>query len=175
VFRRWLWTVVPCGSPGRTTPRRLRPHGKTAEGAVLQAGCHRPVSSPLSLVSSLGRRPPHSSCLDPGERRVCAGGRFGHSTVVRPAPKSVAAQSSHFGHNSTATPALPPRRLSPFHSLTTFHSPQAVPHRPELTTRALVVSVTWAHVASRPLESQGLGWVWCTCPEQWLWSVLSLP
>jgi hypothetical protein len=49
--------VVSCGSPGFTTPRCLRPHGKTADGAVLQVEPRQTVSSPLSPFSSLGRRP----------------------------------------------------------------------------------------------------------------------
>jgi hypothetical protein len=56
-------SVVPCGSPGPPINPGHRPHGKTAEGAVLQVGPHlatdspQKLSSPLSPFSFLGRRP----------------------------------------------------------------------------------------------------------------------
>jgi hypothetical protein len=43
--------------PGLTAPRRLPPHGKTAEGAVIQVESPQNIFSPLSHFSFLGRRP----------------------------------------------------------------------------------------------------------------------
>jgi hypothetical protein len=37
-FLSLVGTVVPCGSPGLSIARGLTPHGKTADGAVLQVG-----------------------------------------------------------------------------------------------------------------------------------------
>ena len=53
--------VVPCGSPGPPINPGLPPHGKTAEGAVLQMGPptrhRRPPKTLLSTFSSLLSRP----------------------------------------------------------------------------------------------------------------------
>ena len=53
--------VVPCGSSGPGIGRSLGPHGKTAEGAVLQVGPpprhRRPAKTLLSTFSSLLSRP----------------------------------------------------------------------------------------------------------------------
>jgi hypothetical protein len=69
--------AVLCGSPGLWSGRGRRPHGKTAEGAVIQVRPRQLVaptsppapaqnlSSPLSPFSSLGRRPGVFASLDP--------------------------------------------------------------------------------------------------------------
>jgi hypothetical protein len=51
------WFAVPCGSPGLWIGRRLRPHGKTADGAVLQVGAVEQVFQPVRQKGAGVTRP----------------------------------------------------------------------------------------------------------------------